>query len=134
MLINKNNRYSNASIILIILIFIAVTLGFMIKLPSIFRKYDKEMHFIFYFYASFFINLLYAKNRLNNYLMVIIFLTAFGFFIEHFQEYSNHFFNKKIHGRFDIQDIKYNLLGIFLFSTIWVFNYIFKMLFRIRKA
>lgn len=134
MLINKNNSYSNASIILIILIFIAVTLGFMIKLPSIFRKYDKELHFIFYFYASFFINLLYAKNRLNNYLMVIIFLSAFGFFIEHFQEYSNHFFNKKIHGRFDIQDIKYNLLGIFLFSTIWVFNYIYKMFFRIRKA
>jgi thiamine pyrophosphokinase len=134
MLTNKNNRYSNISVIATILVFLAVTMGFMIKLPSIFGRYDKVMHFIFYFYTSFFINLLYAKNRLINYLMAIIFLTSFGFFIEYFQEYSNHFFNKKIHGRFDIQDIKYNLLGIFLFTTIWVFNYIFIILFRNRKA
>lgn len=104
---------------LIILLIIA---GFMIKLPASFRNFDKELHGLFYFYAAFGYNLFWAKNRGMQYLIGVLGLLVFGIGIEVAQEASNHFFRKKIHGNFDIQDIKYNLLGIGLYSTLFISN------------
>lgn len=101
-----------------------VTIGFMLKLPKIFRGYDKELHFLFYFYASFFVSITFVKNNFLNFLKAILFLFLFGLFIEYFQEYSNSFFRKRIHGRFDIEDIKYNTLGLILFNSLWFMNYL----------
>ncbi len=104
--------------------FVIITIvGFMVKLPKVFGNYDKQLHFLFYFYASFIGCCFYANNKKINFLVIISCLLFFGFFIEYLQEYSNRFFKKRIHGSFDIQDIKYNFLGISLYSSIWICNY-----------
>lgn len=110
---------------LIILLILFALIGFMIKLPKVFGHYDKQLHFLFYFYASFIACYFYANNKKINFLVIISCLISFGFFIEYLQEYSNRFFKKRIHGSFDIQDIKYNVLGISLYSSIWICNYFF---------
>ena len=107
-----------------IIILIIIT-GFMIKLPRSFRNYDKELHTLFYFYVSFGFNLIYAKDRGFYFLLGVFGLIAFGVGIELAQEASNQFFRKKIHGNFDIKDIQYNLLGIGLYSTIFIAHYIY---------
>jgi hypothetical protein len=100
--------------------------GFMIKLPSVFRNYDKELHLVFYFCAALFLNVLFYKRHL----IIFIFLLLFGVGIELSQQFSNRFFNRRIHGRFDIEDVYYNLIGLISFSLIWLFvsytNYFFK--------
>jgi hypothetical protein len=100
-------------------------IGFMIKLPSVFRNYDKELHSMFYFSAALFLNILFRKRHL----FIFIFLFLFGLAIEFSQQYSNKLFNKKIHGRFDIDDVYSNVKGLLLFSVIWFFisfiNYLF---------
>ena len=108
---------------LILLFILFALIGFMIKLPKVFGHYDKQLHFLFYFYASFIVCYFYANNKKINFLVIIFCLISFGFFIEYFQEYSNRFFKKRIHGSFDIEDIKYNILGISLYSSIWICNY-----------
>jgi hypothetical protein len=106
--------------IIISIVFLAlVTVGFMIKLPTIFRHFDKELHSSFYFFAAAFLNVLYKKRHL----IIVVFLLIFGICIEFAQEYSNKFFHKRIHGRFDLQDIKANVKGIIAFSVIWSFIY-----------
>ncbi len=55
----------------------------------------------------------------------VLALIAFGVGIEMAQEASNHFFSKKIHGNFDLQDIKYNILGIGIYSSLFIANYIY---------
>ena len=49
--------------------------GFMLKLPSVFRHMDKELHALFYFLAAAFLNILFAKRNL------IVHLIIFGFLI-----------------------------------------------------
>jgi len=102
------------------LLFIVVFIGFMIKLPRVFREHDKELHFLFYFYACFLGNLFLAKNNTIKYVMIAIGLIVFGFGIEYLQGASNHFFKKKIHGDFDIQDIKHNVSGVLLYSSLFL--------------
>lgn len=100
--------------------------GFMIKLPVIFRHYDKELHSMFYFIAALFLNVLFVKRQL----VIFIFLFLFGVIIEFSQQYSNKFFSKRIHGRFDKEDVYSNLKGLILFSIIWLLitfiHYLFK--------
>lgn len=103
-----------------IIVTLLIVVGFMIKLPYSLRNYDKELHALFYFYASFGCNLFWAKNRGVQYLLGVLALVAFGVGIEIAQEVSNHLFRYKIHGNFDIKDIQYNLLGIGLYTTIFV--------------
>jgi hypothetical protein len=40
--------------------------------------------------------------------------------IEYAQAYSNRFFRKRIHGRFDPEDLEWNLKGLIAFSVLWV--------------
>lgn len=119
---NSHNVYNKGVLMIIILLII---LGFMIKLPRSFRNYDKELHALFYFYASFGCNLIWAKNKVARYMLGVLALIAFGVGIEMAQEASNHFFSKKIHGNFDLQDIKYNILGIGIYSSLFIANYIY---------
>lgn len=126
--IKKEHNYKLISMT-IVLIFISI-IGFMLKLPVPFRKIDKEMHFLFYFLVSAFINFLFSKGKFRNHLIILFILVSFGFFIEYFQQYSNRFFHKRVHGNFDIQDIKYNMIGLLLFSLIWIKFYILQFLFN----
>jgi hypothetical protein len=116
----------NQKLILTFFCFSIAIIGFMIKLPSAFRNYDKELHSMFYFSAALFLNVLFNKRHL----IIFIFLLLFGVGIELFQQFSNRFFNRRIHGRFDIEDVYYNLIGLISFSVIWLFvsfmNYLFK--------
>ena len=109
--------FKKMTLALIILLILA---GFMIKLPASFRNFDKELHGLFYFYAAFGYNLFWAKNRGRQYLIGVLGLLIFVIGIELAQEASNHFFRKKIHGNFDIEDIQYNLLGIGLNTTLFI--------------
>ena len=46
MKINKTTYWTILAVLIVIILF-------MLKLPRVFRNYDKELHFLFYFYASF---------------------------------------------------------------------------------
>jgi hypothetical protein len=92
----------------------------MLKLPSLFRHYDKELHSGFYFLAALFLNVLFSKGKLLNHFLIAILLIMFGIGIELAQEYSNRFFIVKIHGRFDPEDIKANIFGLGVFTVFWL--------------
>jgi hypothetical protein len=115
----KKNKINLLALLFILVAFV----GFMVRLPKVFGHYDKQLHFLFYFYASFIACYFYANNKKIKFLVIISCLLSFGFFIEYLQGYSNRFFKKRIHGSFDIQDIEYNVLGITLYSSIWICNY-----------
>ena len=106
--------------------FFIAMIGFMLKLPSFFRHFDKELHAAFYFFAAFFLNLLFPKRHF----LIFGFLFFFGTFIELFQQFSNRFFEKRIHGNFDPEDIQSNLIGLVLFSIIW---FLYKLRFSNQK-
>ena len=91
-------------------------LGFMLKLPKVFRHHDKELHSMFYFAAALFLNVLFKKRHLQ----IFIFLSLLGVAIEFVQEYSNKFWPPPKHGRFDIEDIFSNIKGLILFSIVWI--------------
>lgn len=95
-------------------------IGFMIRLPAAFRQMDKELHALFYFSAAAFLNLLLANRRIGVHILIFICLFLFGLMIEYAQEYSNTFFRRRIHGRFDPEDIKANLKGLVAFSMVWL--------------
>ncbi len=95
-------------------------IGFMVKLPSVFRHYDKELHSLFYFLAAAFLNILFAKKRFTKHILIFAFLYLLGMSIEYAQEYSNQFFRKRIHGRYDKEDVLSNLKGLITFSVVWV--------------
>jgi hypothetical protein len=59
---------------------------------------------------------------------VILYLFSIG--IEYAQAWSNKFFRVKIHGRYDPEDVKYNLMGLITFSALWVLFWLGSMLFR----
>jgi hypothetical protein len=107
--------------IVLLLIFLGVSVvGFMIKLPPVFRHADKEMHSLFYFSAAAFLNLLFAKRSILWHSIIFIALYLFGIAIEFAQEYSNKLLHKRIHGRYDVEDVQANLKGLLLFSVCWI--------------
>lgn len=105
---------------LVLLPCLALTVaGFMLKLPSSFRSVDKELHALFYFLAAAVLNVLFAGTSLLRHIILFVSLFVFGMAIEYAQEYSNRFFRKRIHGRFDPEDIQWNLKGLIAFSVVW---------------
>ena len=108
--------------------------GFMLKLPAAFRGMDKEMHAAFYFLAAAFLNILFAKRNLIIHACIFGFLYLFGYAIELAQEYSNKFFRKRIHGRFDPEDVASNLQGLLYFSAVWIVVVALSLLFRKTSA
>ncbi|HSC52230.1 MAG TPA: hypothetical protein VLC98_01315 [Phnomibacter sp.] len=95
-------------------------IGFMVKLPSVFRHYDKELHTLFYFLAAALLNLLFSKRNIIIHALVFALLYGGSIFIEHAQEYSNKLLGKRIHGRYDPEDVTANLKGLIAFSILWV--------------
>jgi hypothetical protein len=97
---------------IILILGILSIVGFMLKLPKIFYHFEKELHFMFYFSATVIIAFLFPKK----WKFSSIGLALFGIIIEYAQEFSNkisiRIIGKAIHGRFDIEDVKYNLIGI----------------------
>jgi len=85
----------------------------MVKLPKIFHHFDKELHMMFYFSATILIAFFFPKR----WMISSIGLALFGIIIEFAQEFSNkitiRIIGKAIHGRFDIEDVKYNMIGVF---------------------
>jgi hypothetical protein len=107
----KNNQLK----ISLIAIFVIVSIiGFMIKLPRAFHHYDKELHASFYFFGFLFLSYLFQ----NRWALITLALAMSGVIIEYAQELSNkvtiRLIGRKIHGRFDIEDIRYNILGLAL--------------------
>lgn len=102
--------------------FAAAIIGFMLKLPSSFRHIDKELHATFYFLGAAFLNILFAEGKLVRHLVIFGALFLFGTAIEYGQAYSNRFFRRPIHGRFDPEDIQWNLLGLVAFSGCWILS------------
>jgi polyferredoxin len=94
-------------------------IGFIIKLPSIFRHHDSELHFLFYLLTAIFFYFLFGKNRMSNHIVIFFLLLIFGIGIEVMQELSNHLLPKKIHGKFDPKDVFYNLLGLIVATLFW---------------
>jgi hypothetical protein len=95
-------------------------LGFMVKLPRSFRHYDKELHATFYFLAAAFLNILFTNGKFTRHILIFGLLYLFSISIEMAQEYSNKFFRMRIHGRYDPEDVKYNLRGLIAYSILWV--------------
>lgn len=116
--------------IITILVLACSVAGFMIRLPGVFHNHDREMHAAYYFTASAFFTLLYAGKNFWKHLFVVAALAAFGVCIEYAQEYSNQLVHRRIHGRFDPEDVKYNIMGLLAFSCIWILYLLCSRLFR----
>ena len=99
--------------------FAIAIVGFMVKLPAAFRHMDKELHAAFYFLAAALLNILFTGTKLVRHVIIFIALYLFGMAIEYGQDYSNRFFHKRIHGRFDPEDVRANLNGLIAFSLLW---------------
>lgn len=108
--------------LLVIILMITACLGFMLKLPRVFHHFDKELHTLFYFFAAFVLTALYPKKHV----FIALFLAFFGVCIEVAQHLSNRLFVKRIHGRFDIEDVIANCKGILFFSLIYLCWRLFK--------
>lgn len=115
---------------LVIACIIFSIIGFMIKLPSAFRHVDKELHTAFYFLAAAFLNLLFTNKRITIHILIFIALFLFGVSIEYAQEYSNKLLHNKIHGRFDSEDVRSNLIGLVTYSVLWILYFLVALLFR----
>ena len=107
-------------IFITIFFFAAALVGFMVKLPSVFRHSDKELHAAFYFSAAALVNLLFARRQLIRHVVIFVTLYLFGMMIEWLQQYSNTFFRRRIHGNFDPTDLQWNLKGLLAFSVLWI--------------
>lgn len=118
---------------LVIAFVILSAIGFMLKLPSVFRHVDKELHTAFYFLAAAFLNLLFTNQKISMHLLIFIVLYLFGVSIEYAQEYSNKLLHVKIHGRYDPEDIQANLKGLILFSVLWFFYVVVSVMYRKTK-
>ena len=103
--------------------------GFVLKLPAAFRGHDKELHMAFYFAAAAFLNILFAKRNILIHAFIFALLYCFGIAIEHAQVLSKKLWHIP-HGRYDPEDVRYNLRGLLLFSGVWVLcvsaSYIFR--------
>ena len=114
-------RFSSTQrILLAIFCFAIAIVGFMVKLPSVFRHIDKELHASFYFLAAAFLNVLFAKAKLWRHVLILVVLYLFGIAIEYSQAYSNQLLHARIHGRYDPEDVQWNLKGLLAFSAIWL--------------
>ncbi len=112
-------KLTKTEIGLIVTLLMLSFFGFMLKLPSVFRHHDRELHFLFYLLTAIFFNLIFGKEKLT-YLVTIFFsLLIFGIGIEVLQELSNHISTKKIHGNFDPVDVFYNILGLIVATLFW---------------
>ena len=122
MLVNSESKHKGWLKGFLVIAWLAVSvLGFMVKLPRSFRHYDKELHAAFYFLAAGFLNILFTNGKLTRHILIFGLLYLFSISIEFAQEYSNKFFRIRIHGRYDPEDVKYNLRGLIAFSLLWVF-------------
>jgi hypothetical protein len=129
-----NFKLSAAQKIIITLLVVACSVvGFMIKLPAMFRHHDQEMHAAFYFMAAAFFTLLFAGRNFWIHFLIIMVLAAFGMGIEYAQEYSNRLVRRPFHGRFDPEDVKYNIMGLLAFSGVWVLYLLGVLLFRLQQ-
>lgn len=111
---------------LVLFLILISTFGFMLKLPSVFRDFDTELHFLFYFCASILLNLLWKKEKFIVHILISLVLFIFGVAIEIAQDLSNLFFTKKIHGNFDPIDIIFNTLGLIFAFVFWLAYIILK--------
>ncbi|OLY91033.1 hypothetical protein SAMN05444008_113110 [Cnuella takakiae] len=116
----KTGLSGGQRILVVFVWFVVVIIGFMIKLPSGFRHIDKELHATFYFLAAAFLNVLFARTNLVRHVLIFIGLYLFGMAIEFGQAYSNRFYRRRIHGRFDPEDLQWNLKGLMAFSLFWL--------------
>ena len=107
-------------VLIVLACFAVAIVGFMIKLPSVFRHIDKELHATFYFLAAALLNVLFAGTKMVRHVIIFIALYLFGMAIEYGQAYSNKFFRSRIHGRFDPEDIQSNRNGLIAFSLLWL--------------
>jgi hypothetical protein len=64
---------TSQKLLIIFFFFLIAIVVFLIKLPHVFRDYDKELHSLFYFSAALFLNVLFLKRHL------IIFFSLFLF-------------------------------------------------------
>jgi len=103
---------SNKYLLLFFFTFLSIV-GFMIKLPSVFSEFNRELHALFYLCATLVLTLMFP----NRWTLIGIGLLIFGILIEFAQEFSNkisiRLIGRKIHGNFDIEDVKFNTIGIF---------------------
>lgn len=106
-------------ILLTLFCFGIAIVGFVLKLPSAFRHYDKELHAAFYFLAAAFLNILFAKRNILIHAFIFGFLYVFGMGIEHAQVFSKEQWHIP-HGRYDPEDIQWNLKGLICFSILWI--------------
>ena len=109
--------------------FAVASVGFIMKLPSQFRQYDKVLHAAFYFGAAAFLNLLFVGRKLGRHIIVFVFLFLFGAGIEWAQEFSKKKFNIA-HGRFDPEDVQFNTYGLIAFSAVWILCVILYYIFK----
>jgi hypothetical protein len=107
-------------ILIVLVCFAVAVVGFMVKLPSGFRHIDKQLHASFYFLAAALLNVLFAKTKLIRHVIIFVMLYLFGIGIEYGQAYSNKFFRNPIHGRFDPEDVEWNVKGLIAFSLLWL--------------
>jgi hypothetical protein len=110
--------------------FILAIIGFMVKLPAVFRHHDKELHTLFYFLAAGFLNVLFADNKLIRHIIIFAVLYLMSISIEFAQEYSNTLLRKRIHGRYDPEDIAANTRGLVAFSVLWLIWFVGRLAFR----
>ena len=104
--------------------FIALSsIGFMVRLPKVFSHYDKELHFMFYFFAAGILNMLFSEWKLSRHILIFLGLFIFGIGIELAQHYSNRFSHSRIHGHFDPEDVFFNFVGQLLFSLSFAMLY-----------
>ena len=112
--------------IIVLLLLIATCIGFMLKLPTVFRAHDKFLHAAFYFGAAAFFHILFRKGL--SIILIVLFL--FGAAIEWAQEYSNKLTGKRIHGRFDIEDVYANTKGLMVYLGLWMLIFGVRFLWR----
>lgn len=125
-------NFKTKDFILFTALILLSSFGFMLRLPSVFRHHDRELHFLFYFVIALFLNLIYAQKNIKNHFIIFFVLLCFGIGIEFFQEISNKLLHRKIHGDFDPIDLIFNITGL-LFSSMFWFFYLLTIKFIIRK-
>lgn len=103
-------------------------IGFMIKLPSVFRRYDSELHFLFYLLTAIFFYMNFGKDKITYHVVIFMVLLMFGIGIEVMQELSNHILNRRIHGNFDPKDVFYNVFGLVVATLFWTGSSLVKKL------
>lgn len=119
-------KLTKSEIGLIMTVLMLSFIGFMVKLPPVFRHHDRELHFLFYLLTAIFLYLNFGKNKMSNYVVIFILLLIFGIGIEVMQELSNHILDKKIHGNFDPIDVINNVLGLIVATLFWAVSLIVK--------